>query len=100
MRPGVSKESEKSLNARFSDSFRTLSGLRASPPGDSFRTLPGLFSDSSGVPGPKGPGDPVQGAAGPNFCEILPTLTLVRIIWIQEPFTAEPLRHDSGANFQ
>ena len=68
--PGrVRKESGKSTRgrtqskARLSDSFRTLLRLR----GALFRhfwdpapgALSGLFSDSSGVPGPKGPGDPV-----------------------------------------
>ena len=74
MRPGVSKESEKSLKPWLSGSFRTLLRLRGalfrefggSRPGDCFRTFSGLFSDSSGVPGPEGPGDPVRGGAGPK----------------------------------
>ena len=60
---GVSKESEKSPQVSFRlflDSFetpgRTLSGLLGSCPGV-------LCSDSSGVLGPKGPGDPVWGGA-------------------------------------
>ena len=67
VRPGVSKESEKSLKS----DFRTLFGLFRDSGAHSlgtFGTLPrgtlsGLFSDSSGVPGPKGPGDPVWGGA-------------------------------------
>ena len=52
---------------RKSDSFetpgRTLSGLCGGP---SRGALAGLFSDSSGVPGLKGPGDPVRGGADPK----------------------------------
>ena len=70
VRPGVSKESEKSPKVRlrlFSDFFETLGAhsfgtFGALPRG----TLSGLFSDSSGVPGPKGPGDPVWGGANCN----------------------------------
>ena len=67
VRPGVSKESEKSLKS----DFRTLFGLFRDSGAHSLGTfgalprgtLSGLFSDSSGVPGPKGPGDPVWGGA-------------------------------------
>ena len=61
------QKSPRSPKGRVLDSFRTLLRLR----GALFRhfwgpapgTLSGLFSDSSGVPGPKGPGDPVWGGA-------------------------------------
>ena len=66
--PGTPEESGKSTPAQgpkrvrksdfrlFSDSFDFWGPV----PGCA---LSGLFSDSSGVPGPKGPGDPVWGGA-------------------------------------
>ena len=70
MRPGVSKESERSQKSGFR-LFRSLLRLRGALFRDSgvllVGGLLGLSSDSSGVPGPKGPGDPVQGGADPNF---------------------------------
>ena len=66
VRPGVSKESEKSLKSDFQTLFglfrdsgaHSLGTFGALPRG----TLSGLFSDSSGVPGPKGPGSTLCGA--------------------------------------
>ena len=58
------KRVRKSGFRLFSDSFetpgRTLSTLLGPCPGVLF---PDSYSDSSGVPGPKGPGDPVWGGA-------------------------------------
>ena len=88
VRPGVSKESEKSLQP----DFRTLFGLFSfETPGRTLwallvpcprGTLSGLFSDSSGVLGPKGPGDPVWGGADRNHRPTLPN---------QRPFSARQL---------
>ena len=40
-------------------------------------TLSGLFSDSSGVPGPKGPGEhSVRGGADPNACKAVGSFLL------------------------
>ena len=69
VRRGVSKESEKSPRP----DFRTLFRLFSDSGEHSFGTLgvllrgalAGLFSDSSGVPGPKRAGDPVRGGADP-----------------------------------
>ena len=60
----------KESKSQILDSFRTLSRLGAHSLG-TFGALPrgtlsGLFSDSSGVPGPKGPRDPVWGGADRN----------------------------------
>ena len=68
VRPGgvkrVRKESKTLTFGLSSDSFetagRTLWAFLGPCPGI---PLFGLFSDSSGVPGPKGPGDPVWGGA-------------------------------------
>ena len=60
-----SQNSPKRVQNLTFGSFRTLLRLWSAlfrGSGDSF----GLFSDYSGVPGPKGPGDPVPGGADPN----------------------------------
>ena len=67
VRPGVAKESEKSPKP----DFRTLFGLFCDSGAHPSGTLSGLFSDSSGVPGPKGPGDPVPGGADPKARSLL-----------------------------
>ena len=56
----VRKESESQVLVSFSDSFETPGHFWGPVPGYSFRTL---ISVSSGVPGPKGPGDPAWGGA-------------------------------------
>ena len=65
-----SQKSPKRVESQVLDSSRTLLRLRGAlfgdPGGPVPGTLSGLFSDSSGVPGPKGPGDPVPGGADPK----------------------------------
>ena len=60
------KRVQKSGFRLFSDSFESLGALLRDSGGPTTGALSGLFSDSSGVLGPQGPGDPVQGGADPN----------------------------------
>ena len=105
---GVSKKCPESvwetfstLRGHFWDAFWTLrsprpEGPRRHTPWDTPGDTPVLGDTLGDTPGdtsgPKGPRDPCSRPAGSQY-------THTFFIWIQEGFTAEPPRNDSGANF-